>query len=96
MGYFSILVIVMVNRPWTKEQKHLQVLLKKIRVEAKLTQKELAQKLNKPQSYISKYESGERRLDYLEIREILASCDTSIYVFEDRFKTIGGQGAGLI
>ena len=42
-----------------------------IRHEKHLTQVALAQKLKKPQSYISKYESGERRLDVIEVLEIL-------------------------
>jgi len=41
-----------------------------------LTQAEVAQRLKKPQSYVSKYEAGERRLDvieFLEIAEILGA-----------------------
>jgi len=40
----------------------------------KLTQTALAKKLGRPQSYVSKYERGERRLDlieFLEVAEIL-------------------------
>ena len=33
---------------------------------AGLTQTELAEQLGKPQSYVSKYERGERRLDVVE------------------------------
>lgn len=35
-----------------------------------LTQAELAQKLGRPQSFVSKYERGERRLDFVEVFEI--------------------------
>ncbi|MGN7503563.1 MAG: helix-turn-helix domain-containing protein [Alphaproteobacteria bacterium] len=37
---------------------------------AGLTQQELASQLRKPQSFIAKYEGGERRLDLVELIEI--------------------------
>ncbi|MEH2442905.1 helix-turn-helix domain-containing protein [Nostoc sp.] len=36
------------------------------RKEAKLTQQTLANSLKKPQSFVAKYENGERRLDVIE------------------------------
>lgn len=36
------------------------------RKESGLTQQQLAERLGKPQSYVSKYERGERRLDVVE------------------------------
>jgi transcriptional regulator with XRE-family HTH domain len=42
----------------------------RVRVEAGLTQSELAARLGTDQTFISKYESGERRLDILELREV--------------------------
>lgn len=44
--------------------------LKKARIDAGLTQAEVALKLKKPQSYISKIENRQRRLDLLEVREL--------------------------
>lgn len=40
------------------------------RKRAGLSQEELARRLGKPQSYVSKYENGERRLDVVEVAEI--------------------------
>jgi len=40
--------------------------LKKARLEGGILQKDLARTLKKPQSYISKVESGERSLDVIE------------------------------
>ena len=45
--------------------------LKKIRVEKGITQLQLANMLKKPQSFISKYESGERRID---VHEFIYIC----------------------
>ena len=38
-----------------------------------ITQAQLAKVLGRPQSFISKYERGERRLDFVEVLEIAAA-----------------------
>jgi transcriptional regulator with XRE-family HTH domain len=43
------------------------------RIAAALTQEELAARLGRPQSYIAKYETGDRRLDVVEFLEVCAS-----------------------
>lgn len=44
--------------------------LKKRRVGAGLTQRDLAARLSRPQSFVAKYESGERRIDVIEFLDI--------------------------
>ena len=41
-------------------------LMIKARKSARLTQHELAKRLHKPQSFVAKYEGGERRIDVVE------------------------------
>lgn len=55
-----------------QERKGLRDLLRQLRKEAGLRQVDLAEKLGRPQSYVSKYESGEKNLDILEVKEV---CD---------------------
>jgi len=43
-----------------------RAVLHKIRLEARLSQTELAAKLGKPQLFVSRSELGERRIDFLE------------------------------
>ncbi|MHB8459729.1 MAG: helix-turn-helix domain-containing protein [Candidatus Limnocylindrales bacterium] len=40
-----------------------------------VTQAELARRLNRPQSFVAKYERGERRLDLVEFLEVVAALD---------------------
>ncbi len=54
----------------TARHKKLCILMIRARREASLTQLELARRLNRPQSFVSKYESGERRLDVIEFSEV--------------------------
>lgn len=44
--------------------------LKKRRLELGLTQSEVAQRLSKPQSFISKVEQRERRIDITELKSL--------------------------
>ena len=63
------------------QQGKLQKLLKQIRQDKGIRQVELAERLNVPQSYISKYESGDRRLDILELRQICDAIGISLQEF---------------
>jgi transcriptional regulator with XRE-family HTH domain len=64
----------------------LQDLLRSIRKTANLSQNELAVRLGKPQSFVSKYESGERRLDMLEIMQICKAVNISLVEFSKQLE----------
>jgi len=57
---------------YTKDYKEIINRLKQARIDAGLSQQAVADKFNKPQSYVSKIESGERRLDVAEIKKFAA------------------------
>lgn len=41
-----------------------------------MTQAQVAEKLGRPQSFVAKYEGGERRLDIIEFLDVTAVLDT--------------------
>ena len=69
-----------------RDREELHELLRKLRVNAGLTQAEVADRLKEPQSFVSKYESGERRLDLLELREVARALDVSLSELIGRFE----------
>lgn len=54
---------------YSKEHKFIVKQLKKAREEAGLSQSEVAKLLHKTQSYISKIESGQRKIDIVQLKE---------------------------
>jgi transcriptional regulator with XRE-family HTH domain len=52
----------------TKEYTYLVDRMKKARIEAGLTQVEVAKKIGRPQSHISNIESGQQRIDVIELK----------------------------
>ena len=54
----------------TPLQQQLQDSLIKLRKSKNLTQADLALKLGRPQSFVAKYEGGERRLDVVEFVDV--------------------------
>jgi transcriptional regulator with XRE-family HTH domain len=60
----------------TPDHIHLIELLVAAREKAQLTQQQLADRLGKPQSFIAKYEGGERRIDVIEFLAIARALQT--------------------
>jgi len=56
-------------------QKLLQKLLSDARRAEELTQTDVARRLKRPQSFVAKYEGGERRLDVVEFIEVAEALD---------------------
>jgi transcriptional regulator with XRE-family HTH domain len=53
----------------SRKYQEFLIKLKAARLDAGLTQTVVAKKLKKPQSFVSKCESGERRVDVIELRQ---------------------------
>lgn len=62
--------------------------LKAARLEAGLTQQEVAASLEVPQSYVSKCESGERRVDVIELTDFAALYQKSVLYFIEEVDTL--------
>ena len=71
---------------YSERQNRLRELLRDIRTEAGLRQVDLAQRLEQPQSFVSKYEAGERRLDIVELEQVCIACGVSLASFVSRFE----------
>lgn len=65
----------------SREHKTIADMLYQLRMAKGLKQSELALQLEEPQSFVSKFESGERRLDLVELRIILNHLDTNLTDF---------------
>ena len=68
------------------DRERLAELLRQLRVEAKLRQVDMAAKLDEPQSYVSRYESAEQRLDLIELRRICKVLGMTLGELVERFE----------
>ena len=68
------------------DQRALQELLRKVRLEAGLRQQDLADRIDEPQAFVSRYETGQRRLDVLELRLICRALGTTLPAFVERLE----------
>ena len=76
----------MSREPTHRDRRVLQSLLRDVRVQAGLRQEDVARCLDLPQSAVSKYESGERRIDVVELRMICRCLGISLPAFVERLE----------
>ena len=68
---FGIYIKRVTKSVFTKRYELFLSILISLRQDKGLSQHKLAKKLKKPQSFVSKYERGERRLDVVEFLDIV-------------------------
>ena len=71
---------------YTDEYAVLLTLLRETRRGAGVSQVELARRLGQSQSFVSKAEVGERRLDLIQLRTICRALDTTLSAFVARLE----------
>jgi transcriptional regulator with XRE-family HTH domain len=97
LGYFSQLRNdgPVSQSPHYESYRLMLAMLRELRREKKVTQEALADLLGKPQSYVSKYELGERRIDVVETFAVCRAlnADFASFVKEliSRIESRGGS-----
>jgi transcriptional regulator with XRE-family HTH domain len=76
----------MKKRIYFAQRGRLVSILREMRIEAGLTQVDLAARIERDQAYVSRYESGQRRLDVLEVREICQAIGITLEEFARRLE----------
>lgn len=71
----------MIKSIQTKEYAYFVERLRKARLEAELTQVQVARKLGRPQSHISNIESGQQRIDVVELKRFAKMYNKDINYF---------------
>mgnify|MGYP001495192002 FL=1 len=73
----------------SSRQQQLRVLLRSLRERRRLTQTDVADRLAKPQSFVAKYEGGERRLSVIEFIDVVRALEANpTDVLQQFIKTI--------
>jgi transcriptional regulator with XRE-family HTH domain len=67
-------------------------LLRDARVRAGLTQAQVAERLGATQSFVSKCERGERRLDFVEMRQWCQALNLPLQDFATEFEDLVSRG----
>jgi transcriptional regulator with XRE-family HTH domain len=82
------LVVMVAGMNYSPRYGQFRALLRKLREESGLTQTALSQKLGKPQTFVSKSELGERRIDFLETVDFCRACGVSVEQLAARLEQI--------
>lgn len=84
--------VCMEKSAFTREHRIFVELLKASRQRSGLTQVQLAEKLGLTQSYISKWEHGELRLDMIQLRKYCRALGIGLVEFVTEFESrLGGR-----
>lgn len=73
---------MLANHDYRVAYQRFRARLVQARKDAGLTQVEVARRLGKPQSFVSKIESGERRLDFVELRVLAQIYGKTLSFFD--------------
>ncbi len=83
---------------YSREQLVLQSLLRQIRLAAGLRQDDVAARLKTYQTFVSKYEAGEKILDLPELRQVCDALGVTLIDFVKRYEEMlraEEEGRGL-
>jgi transcriptional regulator with XRE-family HTH domain len=84
----------MANKLWDEKYRAFTAAMKTLRTDRNLTQTDLANRLGKPQSFVSKYESGERTLDFVETLAVCEALNADVQEIIVSYKKSMGVGKG--
>ena len=73
---------------YSRRLEDLSRLLRETREAAGLRQADVAEKLRKPQPFVSRYEAGQRRLDLVELEEVCRVLGVRLSEFVKKFEKI--------
>ncbi len=73
---------------YTPEHQLLASLLRDVRLRADLRQVDVAKAMHRSQSFVSDYESGQRRLDLVELRSLCEVLGTTLPRLVQRYERV--------
>lgn len=77
-AHAALTILVMAKSMYSAAYRQLITAVVSARKKAGLTQRDLAQRLGKPQNYVGRVETEQRRLDFIELVHWLAVCGNDV------------------